>query len=104
MDCISEKLLSEVLDEEVIRLGSFNTPTLEVEVQRYSYKEWLNINIHELAHKCKEWALQYKYELLSGYLSGNGYVVVMEQRITWYADTEPEAIFKACEYILEANT
>jgi len=53
---ISTELLSEVLNEDVVRLGSFNNPVLEVEFKRYSYKEWININIHELADKCKEWA------------------------------------------------
>ena len=98
---ISEKLLSEVLrtDNEVIAVELTGNNIFWTEPKETEYAKC--INIHELAHKCKEWALQYKYELLSGYLSGNGYVVVMEQRRTWFAPTEVEAVFKACEYILE---
>ena len=55
-EIVSKELLREVLDDDVLRIGSFNYPRLEIEVQRYSYKDWLAINIHELAHKCKEWA------------------------------------------------
>ena len=104
---ISEKLLSEVLGIDTTTIKGVELDENVVVVWQgiqntfpYKLHSGKEINIHELAHKCKEWALQYKYELLSGYLSGNGYVVVMEQRRSWFAPTEPEAIFKACEYIL----
>ena len=94
---ISKKLLGEVFSINVE-----NDIILEHNIIHYEdIGMRIEINIHELAHKCKVWALQYKYELLSGYLSSRGYVVVMEQRRTWYADTESEAIFKACEWILK---
>ena len=105
---ISKKLLSEVLDIEIRDMKSVNstlyinsTSAIEASICLAFGSYESHINIHELAHKCKEWALQYKYEFLSGYLSGRGYVVVMEQRRTWYADTEVEAIFKACEWLLK---
>ena len=104
---ISKKLLSEVLGyvpfkvSEMERPSSVGIKLLIIENEDGTVRAYWNI--HELAHKCKEWALQYKYEFLSGYLSGRGYVVVMEQRRTWYADTEVEAIFKACEWLLKAK-
>ena len=96
---ISKELLSAVIGKEVREIELSNNVNI---INYLVIKDdwWYSINIHELAFKCKVWALQYKYELLSGFLSGNGYVVVMEQRRTWHADTEPEAIFEACEYIL----
>lgn len=71
-----------------------------------------DINIYELAHKCKNWAFKQGYELFSSILSndnqmrGNCLVIRVESdhetvlKIT-NADTELEAIFKACEYIME---
>ena len=65
-------------------------------------------NIYELAHKCKEWALTNKYKI----------VIYSDDSFDWYcqvqladvdeqpkewsvAQTEPESIFRACEWILE---
>ena len=68
-----------------------------------------SINIYALAHKCKEWALEYGYVLYSAImLSTDSYkhscfipdsIIMGTKR--WYAGTEPEAIFKACEWILD---
>ena len=65
------------------------------------------INIYELAHKCKELALSKLYTLTSG----NNHLISMSCSIRrtltdddwtdFYSDTEPEAIFKACEWIME---
>jgi hypothetical protein len=62
------------------------------------------INIYELAHKCKEWALKHDCELLSCVKSTRSicdiYSNLLDCKFTHYADSEPEAIFKACEWIL----
>lgn len=62
---------------------------------------------YHLAHKVKEWAYSQEepYELISGCLyapfSNKQYICeITNEDITLYADTEPEAIFKAAEWIL----
>lgn len=75
------------------------------------------INIYELAHKCKEWAVSKRYSLYSGYdklINKYGVYVNLlllgddestiggwDTEIYFIANTEPEAIFKACQYIME---
>lgn len=66
------------------------------------------MNIYELAHKCKEWALKNEHNLLSYLSDRNGiqesFVQLYNYKTfitTIHADTEPEAIFKACDYILK---
>lgn len=84
-----------------------------------------SINIYELAHKCKEWAHKKEYYVNSGQMdrhSGknsnkwfatifNPYGKIGEERSgslygremtrTIFADTEVEAILKACEWVLK---
>lgn len=113
---ISKELLSEVLYvniKEIYKLES--NPNLGKNDLPYSIRgcgdiEW--INLYELALKCKEWAFCNGYELRSGrdidvkeelcyfceykqerqldYRNGDFFI----------ADTEPEAVFKACQWIL----
>ena len=67
-----------------------------------------NINIYELAHKCKLWALGKGYSFLSGkddiYEKGKDFVCSIGSTSLlikdFYAKTEIEAIFKACQWIL----
>ena len=115
---ISKELLSEVLGRYVSKVDSFIRmrefgPCISYSDDRYSY----DINIHELAHKCKEWAIKQNYIVESEYegikLDGIPYAIV---RVFFDGDvvfnnysgkyivenhTEPEAIFKACQWILE---
>jgi hypothetical protein len=64
-------------------------------------------NIYELAHKCKEWALDKGYKVNSR-LTGkdnNGYAEIIKTNsctfiYSNYSKIEPEAIFKVCEWIL----
>ena len=110
---ISKELLSEVLgigvyqsirkDEYAyndIKLNIINTELL------YDY-----VNIYELAHKCKEWALENGYVINSGATTSNDwcstiYKVIKENPYikelshTW-EQTEVESIFKACQWILD---
>ena len=65
----------------------------------------LEINIYEFAFKCKEWANTQDYWTQSGYEInhlGNYFCMIkdMPDNQFFYANTEPEAIFLACEYIL----
>ena len=65
------------------------------------------INIYELAHKCKKWAFN-NYEIMlestiifSSSSRCKGIDEVGFCVMVTYAETEPEAIFKACQWILE---
>jgi len=108
---LSKELLREVLGVEIIEIFIFSKNTIG-----YYIKDNLNgngkqiehkINIHELAHhRCKEWATNNGWYILSYYQHRNGYALPCEEeeeeQKEWFdADTEPEAIFKACEWILE---
>jgi hypothetical protein len=73
------------------------------------------INIYEVANTCKEWAFKVGFELTSGIISEDNGNMIFECSIyNKNADTsdtyfitefealnEPEAVFRACEYILE---
>lgn len=128
---ISKELLSKVLD-----LKMWKTETLQITFDENIikwrgiflgdvgfYNSYENINIYELAHKCKEWALsKSNLELISAITEEGAYCKIdniipstieydINQMDTAYrtifnsiifdADTEPEAIFKACEWIME---
>ena len=104
----SKKLLSEVLKNETKGLKSFGLSECAKYII-FQYEDFDDsINIYELAHKCKEWILINKYKIFI-YSDDNSewYCQVQlvdadEQPKEWsVAETEPEAIFKACEWILE---
>jgi hypothetical protein len=77
------------------------------------YKHYESINIHELAHKCKEWAKSLDYRILSGYDDCDDmetWTVLINHRYGeggcscddfFEAETESEAIFQACQWILD---
>lgn len=104
---ISDELLSKILGRECedAILANMDESYLEYWVDEYNDDYSRKINIYELAHKCKEWALKQKYYIKSQvgteisvaniFASNNR----CDENIT--ANTEPEAIFKACEWILE---
>jgi hypothetical protein len=60
------------------------------------------INIYELAYKCKEWAYEFGYQLAS-YPTGEIYMCRDPHNNNVYVSgsSEPEAIFKACQWILD---
>ena len=82
---ISKELLSKVLDENVLEFVERLHPnTIEVNVQRYSYRQWIEINIYELVHlKLK------KFAKLNNIF----------KEIDW--SDEPENIFKKAEELWE---
>ena len=112
---ISKELLSKVLRKEVTQIGGENS------IVRYHRVEYVgmdnhrqvradgNINIYELAHICKEWADK---EAVNSFKSWKGDDVWHSEFtygfefIEFDGDTEPEAIFRACEWmlILKAST
>ena len=111
---ISNELLSEVLNREVSSLQIAGNPN-DIAVgfaDGASYSSFdLCINIHELAFKCKEWAYDntayeitaYRMQDTSEYRCVIGLNLLSKYKdvIGFYADSEPEAIFKACEWIRE---
>lgn len=113
---ISKELLSEVLGytpfkiDKIKQVGGIGL-TLILLNQDGTVRSYQNI--YQLAHKCKEWALSNKYMIDSNISPtfkevNNGIVGTsliynlnnMESK-RFQSDTELEAIFKACEYIME---
>ena len=118
---ISKELLSKVLEYKVFDVLTERLPNNclfyrtndEATIRRYS--PYLpSINIYELAHKCKEWASINSYALESSVHMQPKRSSVAGCQIHWRyetedlpyfeADTEPEAIFKACEWILDKDS
>jgi len=114
---VRAKLLSNIYKVSVYRVRYRSNMVI------YDYEDGMplmnrtSINIHELAHKCKEWAVLqgYMIETCVGYFS-SATVAIWDIENTTCATrldteryskekserwTEPEAIFKACEYILK---
>ena len=110
-EIISKELLNVVLNQDIKDIyGVGANPNFEDNIITYSIKgngDLEYFNIHELAFKCKEWANR----------KGNcGLIVKYAPCVTYVyfqfligdfspnpikADTEPEAIFKACQWILD---
>ncbi len=67
------------------------------------------INLHEFAHRCKEWvmsrngfyAVWYDVDFKSFQCSITNEITCFVDDDSFQADTEPEAIFKACQWILD---
>lgn len=109
---ISKELLSEVLREPIyaepyIKCDElfwvrFYLPNVDDGIEQE-----VSINIYELAYKCKEWALGKDFVLYSGSTHRiKGYrcdIYTKDGDVDedFVGDTEPEAIFKACEWIME---
>lgn len=99
---ISKELLSVVLGYEIIDISAVD---IDNDVP-FMHKDYTTayINIYELAHKCKEWAFNQGYKLAS-YKHNQQYnflcVDMCSLSFQFSGDTEPEAIFKACQWILD---
>jgi len=92
---ISKELLSEILGEEVKEVYGEQSYML-----CYLSSDIYAINIYELAHKCKMWAKKQGYWLYSSI----DVCDIWEENINIknvQETNEPEAIFKACEWIRE---
>jgi len=101
---ISKELLSEVLKGERyhFKIYGINNQHFKIIIYGRDFQEE-ELNIHELAHKCKEWAFIKGYKLAS-YKSKNNYICkdpFNGNEPYEGDDTEPEAIFKACEWIMD---
>lgn len=106
---ISKELLGEVLGYKVynyilkdtnIKLNKITTSSLGSEPQIIGYDK--GINIYELAFECKKWAYKNCNEIISYTEGAEIYQTQLDEKIkTFYGDTEVEAIFKACQWILD---
>ena len=124
---ISKELLSAVLGIPLSHIR-YNDTTNLYEIFKEdlfnwsdgSYGRWSNleVNIYEFAHKCKEWAVNLspnKHALSSyprwgdirNYKKTNGSYYVCQHLVSgvqFEAETEPEAIFRACQWILDKDS
>ena len=108
MSLPSKELISEVLSKEVEEERFIDSNSLTY-VNSGIYED---INIYELVHKCKEWAKLKHFIDIDSHsgcarwgaeaVSHNGRPSVFYEQV-FIGRTEPEAIFKACEYILKEN-
>lgn len=123
MTLLSKELISEVLCRQLKR----HNPIFEKVIECAYNKEWgglhINylgtngviygylINLYEFAHKCKQWANSKGYDVLQCVLTdGKSWVQLCEynnmelrNKLSHYihGNCEVEAIFKACEWIME---
>ena len=119
---ISKELLSEVLDLPVkgnIWLSKSDNVHFDTDsthsccssydhITRKTTFPHKAVNIYELAHKCKEWANKNYFQISSStQIAGSSYAKVYKpsdngwEEKMFFEDAETEAIFKACEHILE---
>ncbi len=109
---MTPELLSEVLNRRIRSVEHNNGELVEYydEDENFGDGLWIDdFNIYELAHKCKMWAYSLdEYVVESGLSNGEAYANIYgryscsdsEPEETMVEDTEPEAVFKACEWIL----
>lgn len=109
---ISKELLSEVLDMEIADI-----PPKDKNSKFVYYRELSlithSINIHELAHLCKAWAWDKHRQVVSSMIDERT-ARTPDEKTQWYAsctsyyeasldgmyaDREPEAIIKTCEWV-----
>ena len=121
---ISKELLNKVLNIEIVSYQMKQKNILAYEYNKVSKNQWSgktfcnrSINTYELAHKCKEWAVNLspnKHALSSyprwgdirNYKKTNGSYYICQHLVSgaqFEAETEPEAIFKACQWILDKD-
>ena len=118
---ISKELIRNVLEKETENLpDDFTFDIIDNYIIFADDGECMfEINIYEFAFKCKEWAYTNKYRLSSGqhrlntkqehyinnqiasYFCSVYYITNDDSDIQIDANTEPEGIFKACQWILE---
>lgn len=102
----SKELLSEVLGRDVDKVKGIEENTL-IYGCVHSNRWYDEINIYELAHKCKEWAIKKEFIVTSQINTYASYSYIGLDELyggfikEFEANTEQEAIFKSCEWIME---
>ena len=107
---ISKELLSKVLDTTIVDI--YTEPHLKVLwYSTTSNRINREINIHELAYRCKEWAYTKGYDIVTIRVEKDVYRGLCYEEDGDWEDfvfecnscTEPKTIFKACQWILDKN-
>ena len=115
---ISKELLSEVLKMEVVKHSLLNKSNKSFNVTYMQSEDslkanWMPVNVYEFAFKCKDWAFSKGYIVSSGLtpvlgVNKDGWAEVFSSSFpldgklrTFKQLSEPEAVFKACEWILK---
>ncbi len=107
---ISKELVGAVLNTEVTQVS--------IDGNKIRYNEHYVINTSEFGDKCKEWIFDQGYDNVnSGYNAGvrSGRKMITcnikkfsgfmkKNDLDFDADTEPEAIFKAAEWVLKEQS
>ena len=100
---ISKELLSEVLGYQVTKISLLNTRTNSINItgdtEKYTPRT-TSISIYALQHLCKEWALSKGHTFNVQMSNDRTLVYIGSINVDISAKTEPEAIFKACDFIL----
>jgi hypothetical protein len=102
-----------IRDGSIIQFETYQTHGVSdyepVMIENISTYVSCSINIHHYAHKCKEWAAKQYYSVNSGWSmthwGGTYHVEVIREAnkvlFSQSQDSEPEAVFKACQWILD---
>ena len=105
---ISKELLGVVLSNYGISgvYPSYDESDVMTAVQYEIEEIVFEINIYELAHKCKEWAFKDEYSCMSRPRLFGGWICELMsdygvEDTQFDAGTEPEAVIKACQWILD---
>ena len=102
---ISKELLSEVLKENLTKsIKSLTIRDNNIIPCNQGSPIHKPINIHELAHKCKEWAIKNGYGISVHTSEISGFIVEINcgfDVTDFHNTSEPEAIFHACQWILD---
>jgi len=102
---ISEHLFNEVMGVKILEELVYDDTYIAYAVPSdETHYYWENINIYELAHKCKEWANNKGYEIVE--TIDICYVFDDESDNVFNTSTpdihfDIERVFRSCEWILE---
>ena len=97
---------------KVLKVFSVGNVTQVGSTVRVTYRQneedntsWYQINVHDLAHEYKLWAIELGYEVNSGLINVHkGYAEISKDDMTLFApfgDSEPRAVKIACEFVYE---
>jgi len=106
---ISNVLINKILrDEESKKRGErIKVVSIVDNTVIYKWSEYVedSINIYELMAKAKEWLYENMLQLTSTKLSSGSWSIQINDGDfrEFNADTEEEAVFKACQYIIDLD-
>jgi len=97
----SKELLSEVFGWEVVNVLDSRLEN-EITLQGAGKLNFKNINIHELANKCKKWAFKQGYETVER--KNQVDVYIDNKRIAQFIGDKnhiftPKRVFESCEWV-----